>query len=185
MPYYRRWRIAGGVYCFTLVTHERKPIFSADSSRRMLHKAIDESMERMPFSLDAIVLLPDHLHMLMRLPENDDDFPSRLAKIKRNFTSAYLESGGDEGRSTPGRERQRYRGVWEKRYFEHWIRDYADFKRHLDYIHVNPVKHGFVQWPRDWRWSTFHRYVKIGEYDLDWCGHVDLPGGADIEPDAW
>jgi putative transposase len=185
MPSYRRWRIEGGVYFFTLVTHERRPILTADLSRAILRKAFIDARKRLAFVLDAIVLLPEHLHMLMRLPDKDDRFSVRVSKIKRNFTEAYLEMGGTEGRCTPGRRRQRYRGVWEKRFYEHWIRDHRDFKLHLDYIHVNPVKHGLVQWPRDWPWSTFHRYVKLGEYDLDWCGHVEFPGGVDIEPDTW
>jgi len=135
--------------------------------------------------MDAIVLLPDHVHMIMRLPPDEDDFPARLSKIKRNFTEGYLASGGSENKPTPARRRQRYRGVWQKRYYEHAIRDYDDFKRHLDYLHANPVKHGLVHRPSEWTWSSFHRYVKSGEYDPDWCGHLELPGGADIEPDGW
>ena len=185
MPNYRRWRVPGGVFFFTLVAHERRPILTLDLARPILRQAFVDANARLLFAVDAVVLLPDHLHLLMRLPPGEDDYPARLAKIKRNFTEGYLAAGGREGRSTPSRERQRYRGVWEKRYYEHCIRNYRDFRMHLDYIHVNPVKHGLVQWPRDWPWSTFHSYVSKGEYDADWCGHIELPGGADVEPDTW
>lgn len=181
MPSYRRWRVPGGTFFFTVVTHERRRFLTDPPCRRFLR----EANSKLPFDVKAIVLLPDHLHMLMVLPAGEDDYSARMAKIKRNFTEAYLDSGGSEGRGSAGRDRQRYRGVWEKRYYEHWIRDYQDFKLHLDYIHVNPVKHGLVSWPREWEWSTFQQYVKSGEYDTDWRGHVDLPGGTDIEPDTW
>ena len=183
MPSYRRWHV-GGAFFFTVVTHERRPIFASESARRMLRAAIGQAQGRLSFELPAIVLLPDHIHMIMRLPEGDGDFSRRISAMKRNFTEAYLRAEGSEGKPTPGRTRQRYRGVWQKRFYEHAIRDYRDFKRHLDYIHVNPVKHGLAEWPRDWPWSSFHRYVNRGEYDEQWCGHVDL-AGVDIEPDDW
>lgn len=185
MPSYRRRRILGGVYFFTVVTYLRRHVFTTDVSSKLLKSAMAEARQRLPFSIDAIVLLPDHLHMVMRLPEGDDDFPARLAKIKRNFTEAYLAAGGRDGPSNPSRQRQRYRGVWQKRYYEHAICDYDDFKRHLDYVHANPVKHGLAHRPSEWAWSTFHRYVESGEYAPDWCGHIELPGGFDIEPDGW
>ena len=98
---------------------------------------------------------------------------------------AYLASGGTEADGTPSRSRHRLRGVWQKQFWEHTIRDYRDTRRHLDYIHANPVKHGLVDRQRDWQYSTFARFVRLGEYAEDWCGHVKLPGGVDIEPDAW
>ena len=140
---------------------------------------------RRPFEQQAIVLLPDHLHVLWRLPEGDTDYSTRIAQLKKRFTRAYLAAGGREGRPTPSRRKHRVRGVWEKRFMEHTIRDYRDYKRHLDYIHANPVKHGPVSMPKDWPYSTFLQYVEAGEYDLNWCGDVGLPGGPGIEPDEW
>jgi len=137
-----------------------------------------------PFEQMGVVLMPDHLHLLWRLPDGDSDFSSRIGAIKQCFTRLWLAGGGEEGSATPGRARQQYRGVWQKRFYEHWIRDYRDFKLHLDYIHINPVKHGLAARPGDWPWSSFQRYVRRGEYDADWCGRVELPG-CDIEPDGW
>jgi len=137
-----------------------------------------------PFEQMAIVLLPDHLHFLWRLPDGDNDFSSRIGAIKQCFTRLRLAGGGEEGPATSARARQQYRGVWQKRFHEHWIRDYRDFKRHLDYIHVNPVKHGLADRAADWPWSSFPKYVRRGEYGEDWRGRVDLPG-CDIEPDGW
>ena len=184
MPSYRRWHVEGGMYFFTLVAHERRPVFADESARQMLHLAIEQARERLPFELPAIVLLPDHIHMIMRLPQGDADFPRRIGAVKRNFTQPYVRAGGPEGQSTSGRARQRYRGVWQKRFYEHAIRNYRDFKQHLDYVHVNPVKHGLVERPRDWLWSSFHGYVDSGEYDEQWCGRVEL-AGVDIEPEDW
>ena len=185
MPNYRRWKIEGGVYFFTLVTHGRRPVFAAESARALLRKAFEAAQARRPFKLDAIVLLPDHLHMIWRLPDGDSDFSRRIAAIKYAFTRSYLGTGGMESPPPNGAKRHRNRGVWQKRFYEHCIRDSRDFKRHLDYIHVNPVKHGLVAWPRDWAWSTFHRYFQQGEYERDWCGRFELPGDVYVEPDAW
>jgi putative transposase len=129
-----------------------------------------------------MVLLPDHLHFLMALPSGDVDYSTRIGQIKRTFTAGWLAAGLEEGESCGGRMRQRYRGVWQKRFWEHTIRDARDFAMHLDYIHVNPVKHRLVEWPRDWEWSSFHRYMKAGWYDRDWCGHIEIKGMHYTEP---
>jgi putative transposase len=149
----------------------------------LLKGAIDEERCRRPFTLDAIVLLPDHIHMLLTLPAGDTDYSSRIGQIKKRFTRAFLATGGQEGVSTSSRRRQRCRGVWEKRFWEHTIADRRDFMMHLDYIHINPVKHGLVQWPADWPWSSFHRYLKEGWYEPNWCGHVNIKGVRYLEPD--
>ena len=184
MPNYRRWRVEGGVYFFTIVTHQRRPILTTAVGRRFLRHAMIEARRRRPFEQLGIVLLPEHIHMIWRLPDGDVDYSIRIGAIKESFTRDYLASGGAEGASTPGRRRQRYRGVWQKRFIEHCIRDWADFKRHLDYIHANPVKHGHVEYPRQWSWSSFHRYRRMGWYENDWCGRVDLPGNLDVEPEG-
>jgi len=185
MPSYRRWRKEGGMFFFTLVTHKRRPLFDLPFARRQLREAIRAVRQARPFELRAMVLLPDHLHMLWRLPEGDAGYSTRVALIKRHFTRAYLARGGTETGGSPSRARHRLRGVWQKQFWEHAIRDYRDYRLHLDYIHANPVKHGLVGFPKDWPYSTFTRYVRLGEYDPDWCGHVKLPGGVDMEPDAW
>jgi len=124
---------------------------------------------------DTVLLLPDHLHVLMRLGEDDADLSLRVGGIKHRFTRLWVAAGGAEAPTSAGQEAKRYRGVWQSRFWEHTIRDAADFKRHLDYIHVNPVRHGLVDRLQDWPWSSFHRYVRTGEYDRDWAGYVELP----------
>jgi len=113
----------------------------------------------------ACVLLPDHLHCIWSLPEGDDDFPARWASIKRFFTHHYLAGGGTELPVTESRDRQRGRGVWQPRYWEHRIRDEDDWFRLRDYIHLNPVKHGYVVRPEDWPWSSLHRHIRLGWLD--------------------
>lgn len=108
---------------------------------------------------------------------------STVLHYAHRSTSIYLAPA--TRRTTQAKQRQRYRGVWQPRFFEHTIRNYADFKMHLDYIHSNPVKHGLAASPQAWPWSSFHRYVREGEYDMDWCGHITLPSGTDIEPEQW
>ena len=172
---YRRSRIPGGVFFFTVVTNQRRQILVSSGNRGHLRRAFRDVRCRRDFTLDAIVLLPDHLHLLMHLPHGDADYSIRIGGIKRRFTDLYLASGGKEAPMPSGRKAKRYRGVWQPRFWEHAVRDAEDYKRHLDYIHANPVKHGLVSRVGDWQWSSFHRYVRLGEYDLDWAGHVDLP----------
>jgi putative transposase len=178
MPNYRRKR-QGELYFFTIVTCDRRPIFDASHARHLLHTAIDLTQKDHPWTMEAIVLLPDHLHMLWRLPEGDTDYSSRIGALKKRFMRRYLMRGGREGRVAPGQRRHRRRGVWQQRFWEHTISDARDFHRHVDYIHTNPVKHGLVDYPRDWPHSSFHRYVKTGWYESDWCGQTDLPGNVE------
>lgn len=117
--------------------------------------------------------------MLWRLPDDDDDYAKRIAALKRRFTRGYLSAGGVEGELSTSQRRQRCRGVWQKRFWEHRIRDARDFRMHVDYIHTNPVKHGLATYPRDWPYSSFQRYVAMGWYEPDWCGRTDLPQNAE------
>ncbi len=172
---YRRARVCGGLYFITIVTHRRRPILSADRPRSLLHQAIETMQDYHPFSLSGLVLLPDHLHLLMRLPQGDDNISGRIGGIKKQFTHLYLSAHGQEARPTPGAAAKGYRGVWQPRFWDHVIRDAKEYQLHLDYIHANPVKHGLVQYVRDWAWSSFHRYVQAGVYESDWAGHVELP----------
>ena len=169
----------------TIVTHHRRAILTSQPARSLLREAIRKVEHAHPFEMRAIVLLPDHLHMLWLLPDGDADYSTRVRVMKKRFTDAYLAAGGSEGASTASRRKHRLRGVWEKRFIEHTIRNYRDYKLHLDYIHANPVKHGLVSMPKDWPYSSFNRFVAAGEYDADWCGHIELPGGVDIEPETW
>ncbi len=172
MTQYRRLYVPGGTYFFTLVTHDRRPILTSESSRSFLRRAWCEEKQRRPFDTVAICLLPDHLHCLIALPEHDANFSVRLQKIKSKFTRLYLKHGGEEAPVTLSKIKKKERGVWQRRFWEHCIRDDEDFGHHVDYIHYNPVKHGLVTKPALWPHSSFFRYVRMGWYDADW-GETD------------
>lgn len=169
MPDYVRAFQPGGTFFLTLVTERRAPIFTDEISRSIFHAAIDRCRVLHPFELEGMVLLPDHLHILITLPDNDADFSIRLANIKSGFTRGYLAGGGVEQHRSASRVRQRMRGIWLKRFWEHTIRDGEDLRHHLNYIHYNPVKHGYVKCPHDWPHSSFHRFVTSNCYAHNWC----------------
>ena len=163
----------------TVVAYGRRPIFDAPDARELLHTAIDWVCLRRPWTTDAMVLLPDHWHAIWHLPEGDSDYSTRVAQIKTRFTKAWLKSGGGESCVTHSQRRLGRRGVWQPRFWEHTIRDARDFRMHLDYIHLNPVHHGHVGYPKDWPWSSFQRWVEKGQYEPDWLGRTDLPGSVE------
>ena len=164
MTNYRRARFAGGYYFFTLVTHERRGFLTDDLARECLRSAWHKVRRNRPFAVMAVCLLPDHLHCLWRLPPGDHDYSQRWRLIKTDFTRSYLEAGGSEGAQSVSRRQKCERGVWQRRFWEHQIRDENDLDRHVDYIHYNPVKHGLVNTVADWPWSTYHRFVRRGFY---------------------
>jgi putative transposase len=168
MPFYRRLFRPGGTFFLTLVTENRAPILCDDPSRKILHDAITTAAKRRPFSLDAIVLLPDHFHMLITLPENDSDFSTRISAIKAQFTHHFLASGGQEQPREQSRIHKRRRGIWQRWFWEHLIRTQDDLDRHLDYIHYNPVKHGLASCPHAWPHSTFGKFVQNQCYSAEW-----------------
>ena len=178
MPNYRR-NYVGEHFFFTLVTRQRIRVFHRARWRRRLSEAIEQTQRERPWDMTGIVLLPDHLHMLWRMPRGDTDYSGRISVLKRRFTQAYLAGGGREAPVSTAQRAKRFRGVWQRKFWEHTIRDARDFRMHLDYIHLNPVKHGLAETPRDWAWSSFHRYVEQGMYEPDWCGRVDLPGSVE------
>jgi putative transposase len=176
MPDYRRWYVPGGTYFFTAVTYNRRPILCSALARNGLHKAIDTIRQRHPIELVAVVLLPDHIHTIWTLPQGDAAYPVRWKRIKEEFTLSYLVGGGTEVPPSPSRVRQGERGVWQRRYWEHVVRDEEDLKRCVDYVHWNPKKHGYVSNVCDWHWSSFDRYVELCEYTRDWGAEDPTPG---------
>ncbi|HEY5790920.1 MAG TPA: transposase [Gammaproteobacteria bacterium] len=166
---YRRARQPGGTYFFTVVTHARQPLLIDHVDR--LRRAFRTVRARAPFDLEAIVILPDHLHAVWRLPQGDADFSSRWQRIKRLFSSGIDLASGDGSR-----QRKRERAVWQRRFWEHAIRDGEDWRRHVDYIHFNPVKHGVAPSPGQWPHSSFRRAVQQGWYAADWGSQV-VPAG--------
>jgi len=177
MPNYRRYFVPGGTYFFTLVAAGRAAIFGDTVGRGLLGEALRNQRSQRPFDVVAIVLLPDHLHVIWTLPAGDDNYPLRWSAIKGEFTRKWLQAGGAEQPLFPGQAREGRRGVWQPRFIEHTIRDEVDLCAHVDYIHYNPVKHGLVRCPRDWPWSSFERYVTAGDYEPHW-------GCADFAPPA-
>lgn len=177
MPTYVRWREAGATYFFTVVTYHRRRIFTDQAVQRLLRDSLVSVRRRLPFDLLAFVLLPEHLHCIWSMPDGDDDFPTRWRQIKALFTRAYLRAGGSDREVTPQERHQGRRGIWQPRYWEHRIRDEKDYLQHRDYIHLNPVRHGYVERPEEWPWSSFHRHVRVAWLDPHWPGSspVDLP----------
>jgi putative transposase len=123
---------------------------------------------RWPVTVNAIVLLPEHLHTIWTLPPGDAGYPKRWGWLKKEFTKSWLQIGGEDQVVSEGRKRQRRRGIWQPRYWEHTLEDENDFERHFDYIHWNPVKHGHVACAYHWPHSSFHRYVELGVYERHW-----------------
>jgi putative transposase len=174
MSEYRRYFVPGGTYFFTLVTYNREPIFADPLARALLGAKMRKQRLTASFDTTAAVLLHDHLHIIWTLPAGDSDYPQRWQAIKAKFTSEWLARGGRETQVTDGYSQQRRRGVWQPRFIEHTIRDEDDLRNHVDYIHYNPVKHGYARSPRDWPWSSFYKYVLAGDYSPDW-GSSELP----------
>lgn len=155
MRQYRRVFVPGGSYFFTAVTHQRRPLFAQPDNVQILRAGFRYILQRRPFTLDAIVVLPDHLHCIWTLPAKDADYPTRWRLLKTCVTRQLATQP-----------------IWQARYWEHCLRDERDLQRHLDYIHFNPVKHGLVKRAADWPYSSFRRYVARGFYTEEWGGEI-------------
>ncbi len=162
---YRRSYQPGGCYFFTVVTHQRQPILTIDHNIDRLRAAFQREQEKCPFNIDAIVILPDHLHTVWTLPEGDCNYSGRWNQIKRYFS---IGSIGTRPLNSRSRYQKREKAVWQRRFWEHAIRDEQDWRKHIDYIHFNPVKHGYVQCARAWPYSSFGRCVRRGWYSENW-----------------
>ncbi len=158
MTNYRRAKVAGGTYFITQVTYGRQPWLCDDLSRQVLRQGIEAVRHDYPFEIDGFVLLPDHFHLLMRLPEGDVNFSERMRQIKSFVTRkiGHLPQVQDEPNLSREERGEKY--VWQRRFWEHLIRDEEDFRNHLQYIHNNPVKHQYCKEPKDWKYSSIHRY---------------------------
>ena len=168
MSDYRRWYQPGGTSFFTIVTYRRFRLFEDERARALLGEVMRVVREEMPFETVAIVLLPDHLHAIWTLPSGDEDFSTRWKRIKSDFTARWLSAGGREMQVTPSQKRRGNRGIWQRRFIEHLIRDENDLERHCDYVHYNPVKHELAERLWDYSDSSFRRFVEQGQYERDW-----------------
>ncbi|MEW5912296.1 MAG: transposase [Thermodesulfobacteriota bacterium] len=169
MPHYVRAYIPGASYFFTVALLERHRHLLTENITTLREAFRAVRCER-PFRIDAIVVLPEHLHCIWTLPKDDADFSTRWRLIKGRFART-MPSG--EPRS-PRRMQKAERGIWQRRFWEHLIRDERDFAAHVDYIHYNPVRHGWVGRVADWPHSSFHRYVRLGLYPGDWAAASDI-----------
>ncbi len=171
--YIRAPKLGGASYFFTLTLAERH-----DNDRLIRHvdalrQAFAQVQARHPFTIEAIAILPDHLHALWRMPEGDGDYVLRWRLIKAAF-SRQAPRGEPVSNS---RVAKGERGIWQRRYWEHQIRDEQDWAQHVDYIHYNPVKHGLVARPVDWPYSSLHRFVRAGRLPDDWGADVRTVDG--------
>ncbi len=174
---YRRNFQPGGTFFFSLVTLNRHWLFAQEAACNLFQGIVREIKAERPFRMDAWVILYDHLHMIWTLPPGDADFSGRWSKIKSQFTRRWLDQGGAEQPVSIGKQRDGRRGVWQPKFLEHTIRDEQDYIAHVEYIHYNPVKHGYVEYPRQWARSSFHEYVRRGIYPPHWCGRSDTLNG--------
>lgn len=165
---YRRADQAGATYFFTVNLNDRsKAILVTEIDK--LRVAINQVKQRHPFKLDAMVVLPEHLHALITLPEGDSDFANRWMLIKAGFSRQIPNTEFINN----SRASKKERGIWQRRYWEHLIRDDEDYRHHVNYIHINPVKHGHVNRAVDWPYSTIHHYIAQGLLQPDWGCSVD------------
>ncbi len=172
MSRYRRAWIEGGTFFFTLTLTDRSSDLLVRQIARF-RRAYAMAQKRLPFETIAICVLPDHLHALWQLPDGDADFASRWSVFKSTFSRGLPPAE----RPSASKVAKREKGIWQRRYWEHAIRNDADFERHVDYIHYNPVKHGLVTRVADWPHSSFHRYVERRVLPADWGGDLmEWPG---------
>lgn len=174
MPNYRRVWIPGGTYFFTVALADRRSALLIECIDD-LRCAFQTAHAARPFAIEAIVVLPEHIHTVWTLPAGDMDYATRWSHIKATFSRA-LPAHGHASRS---HVRKGERGIWQRRYWARAITDEADFAAHVDYVHINPVKHGLVARTSDWAWSSFRRYVREGRPSQEWAADarvVDVRG---------
>lgn len=173
MSNYRRSLTTGGTFFFTVVTYRRQKFLCEEPSRQLLRQAIMQVRATQPFIIDAWVLLPDHMHCIWTLPEGDHDFSKRWGRIKALFSKNSKHTLYQEKWINESKKRHGESTLWQRRFWEHEIRDEKDFNNHLDYIHYNAVKHGLVENVKDWPYSSFFRYVREGGYPMNWALEIE------------
>ncbi len=174
MPNYRRLTLPGSTYFFTQVTYQRRHWLCTEIARETLRVAINKVRQTYPFSIDAIVLLPDHLHCLWTLPPGDSDYATRWRLIK-TFVTKHCASKLDlDTEITASRHKRKEGNLWQRRFWEHLIRHEEDFATHCDYIYYNPVKHDLCKASREWQFSSVHRFIAQGFYPKNW-GVCEMP----------
>ena len=165
MSFYRRSFIPGGTYFFTVTLADRRSQLLVEQIDRL--RAVYASVQqKYPFETVAICILPEHLHAIWTMPPDDADYSTRWNLIKGNFSRGLPAAAT----RTASKIRQREKGIWQRRFWEHQIRDEDDFQHHADYVHFNPVKHGLVKRAAEWEYSSFHQWLARGMLSADWAG---------------
>jgi putative transposase len=178
MPNYRRAIAPGATFFFTVVTYRRRVLFDREEARQILRAAVHETRRRHPFAIDAWVLLPEHMHCIWTLPRDSSDFSMRWNLIKAGFSRRAKSFCHVDEWMSDSKRKHRETTIWQRRFWEHQIRDEREYQVYMDYTHFNPVKHRLVERVVDWPYSTFHRYVRLGIYPDSWGGVVD--GGSEL-----
>ena len=168
MSRYRRSLAGGATFFFTVNTYRRRNILTHPDVRLALRNGIEHVRERMPFTIDAWVLLPNHLHAIWTLPQNDAAYGKRWGIIKAHVSGQCATLVNDDAARSTSRIKRRENDFWQRRFWEHQIRNEHDYERHVDYIHYNPVKHGLVKQAAQWPYSTFHQFAGRGVYAETW-----------------
>ncbi len=175
MTDYRRVYVPGASWFFTVNLAQRRSNRLLVEKIDLLREAFRDVKANWPYRMDAVVILPDHLHCIWTLPPDDTDYSTRWKLIKGQVSRALDKTE----HISHSRAKRRERGVWQRRFWDHLLRDQEDFNRHVDYIHWNPVKHGWAKRVADWPHSSFHRYAAEGIYPENWAwdDEFEIPGG--------
>ena len=171
MPNYRRALTPGGCWFFTANLLDRRSGLLTQRIE-LLRDSVEKAQAHYPFTIEAMVVLPDHIHAIWTLPAGDADFSLRWRLIKAGFARGLP----NQERRSATRVARGERGIWQRRFWEHLIRNDADYARHVEYCYINPVKHALVARVRDWPHSSFHRDVRRGIFAVDWAGDAGEVG---------
>ena len=171
MVRYQRAQAAGGTFFFT-VTLARRQSDVLTAGIKLLRQSLRRIHQQRPFVIDAIVIRPEHLHTIWKLPAGDTDYATCWQPIETDFTRQIGATGDCSPRHANGEP-----ALWQRRYWKHQIRDDTDYQKHIDYIHFNPVRHGYARHVADWPYSAFHRFVRQGLLPSDWGGNGDSDTG--------
>lgn len=170
MPNYKRYYLPNHFVFVTVVTHNRNKILLGNVD--LLRQCIQKTKEKFVFDIFAIVILPNHFHMILK-PTNIKEFSVIVGSIKRRFTKAIEEKFKDTNISE-SKIKRKEKGVWQRRFFEHLIKSDKDLYNHLDYIHYNPIKHGYTKNVKDWEHSSFKKFVELGNYENNWGNSLEV-----------
>ncbi|MEM6255485.1 MAG: transposase [Cyanobacteria bacterium P01_D01_bin.156] len=188
MPNYRRAYIPGSTIFLTWVTHRRAPLFKDSDNVTRFRQAVRQTKAEAPFEIVAAAILPDHIHFIWTLPDDDSNYSKRVGRIKVLFTRALRGKGAQSFEISESRWKHRESDVWQRRFWEHTIRAEEELAHYLDYVHYNPVKHGWVSCPHQWPHSSFQKWINEGHYQRDWgcqCSEKKIEIGEFLEAERY